>query len=147
MYLHHISNLWQVLSKVGGQAAIAILVGFFLATYFAPSPSKPAALIGTESNPALAYEHVGGWFGKQGAPVRIQLLGVIHSASSRSTAILRLDGGEPQVYKEGQQITSGVYLTRVEASGVDIEQQGQQQKVMMPVHPVPFPKNALQRLP
>lgn len=127
--------------------AMAIIVGFFIATYFAPAPSNPAAFIATESNPALAYEHVGAWFGKQGAPVRIQLLGVIHSAPNRGTAILRLDGGEPQVYKEGQQITSGVYLTRVDASGVEIEQQGQLQKVMMPMHPVPFPNKALQRLP
>jgi len=72
---------------------------------------------------------------------------VIHSAPNRGTAILRLDGGEPQVYKEGQQITSGVYLTRVDASGVEIEQQGQQQKMMMPMNPVPFPNKALQRLP
>ena len=58
-----------------------------------------------------------------------------------------MDASEPRVYKEGELIAQGVYLTKVEADRIQIEQQGQTQSILMPAHPVPLPKHALQRLP
>ena len=147
VYLRYISNLWQVLSKRGSQVAIAMALGYGVAHFLAPTPLLVTRFLHPAPHASRAEDTVSAWFGTQGAPVRVQLLGVIHSAPTRGTAILRVDASEPRVYKEGALIAQGVYLTKVEADRIQIEQQGQTQSILMPAHPVPLPKHALQRLP
>lgn len=122
------------LARTAAVLALAAGVGIWGAALMAPRSHALPPMLGAARPAGGDTAALAAWFGTSAAPVKVSVLGLI-SAGVHGAAILAIDGGDPRAYRVGQSIADGVTLSKVERTGVVLEQAGQSIQVAAPVIP------------
>ncbi|ALM81953.1 hypothetical protein [Bordetella sp. N] len=123
------------LARVLAILALAGGLGVWGAILFAPAPGalppalRPAAVRATDTSPAALL------FGKDGTlKTQVTIAGLIASGDD-GAVILSVDGGPPQAWRAGQDITPGLRLVRVERNEIVLDQGGTTTTISAPPLP------------
>ena len=118
-----------------GRLALAAGVGVWGALLLAPAPAPMPPALGIEPATGADTTPVAQWFGGGSTRVRVGISGLIAGAEGRGLALLSVNGGPVQAYREGQTLAPGVVLHAVEAAAVAVDQDGVIERVAAPPLP------------
>lgn len=104
--------------------ACAVGVGVWLVVLWAPAPSYPPPALPAPAADASHLAPVQAWFEGAQTRVRVEVLGLMVGGQGYGAALLSVDGAAAQAFRVGQELAPGVVLRRVDAQGVEVEQDG-----------------------